>query len=179
MKKTNLFASGLLAAVLMAGCAQNAPVPSDNNIMEADSISGETITMIEEGQLIEEGGVSVSGLSGRINSSADGFESAFFAFDSYAITPEMEKAISRNARNAKGSYARISVEGNCDSHGTDEYNYALGLKRAKAIKDALVGYGVSSERMVMVSYGEANPACTDSTKRCFDSNRRVDLKLIK
>ena len=75
-------------------------------------------------------------------------------------------------------YLDIKVEGNCDEWGTDEYNYALGLKRAKSAKDALVRNGVSADRIAVVSFGESNPVCTDKTKACDAQNRRADFKVL-
>ena len=72
----------------------------------------------------------------------------------------------------------IKLEGNCDEWGSDEYNYALGLRRANAVKAAMTAQGVSADRITMVSYGESNPVCTDKTKECWAHNRRVDFKLL-
>ncbi|MFA6756952.1 MAG: OmpA family protein, partial [Sulfurospirillaceae bacterium] len=72
----------------------------------------------------------------------------------------------------------IKVEGNCDEWGTDEYNYALGLKRAKSVKDALIAEGVPSDRIMVVSYGESNPVCSESNKDCWAKNRRAEFKLL-
>ena len=58
--------------------------------------------------------------------------------------------------------------------GSDEYNYALGLKRAKATKDALIADGVDSKRIVMVSFGESNPVCTQRNY-CLLENEQEEL----
>ena len=73
---------------------------------------------------------------------------------------------------------KIKLEGNCDEWGSDEYNYALGLKRAKATKDALVADGVDAKKIVMVSFGESNPVCTQRNTACWKMNRRVDYRLL-
>jgi peptidoglycan-associated lipoprotein len=62
--------------------------------------------------------------------------------------------------------------------GTDEYNYALALKRAKSVKESLATYGVDSSRIMIVSFGESNPACKESNKACWDKNRRAEFKLL-
>jgi len=72
----------------------------------------------------------------------------------------------------------IKLEGNCDEWGTDEYNYALGLKRAKTAKDALVADGVDAQKIIMVSFGESNPICTQKNTTCWKMNRRVDYRLL-
>ena len=72
----------------------------------------------------------------------------------------------------------LKLEGNCDEWGSDEYNFALGLKRANAVKDELLNNGVASERITLVSYGSSNPVCTEKTQECWSKNRRVDFKLL-
>ena len=92
----------------------------------------------------------------------------------------MEGRIVQDAARAKEVGAsRIKIEGNCDEFGTDEYNYALGLKRAKAVKDAMAAQGVDAGRMVIISYGESNPVCNEPTDTCYARNRRADLRLAK
>ena len=67
---------------------------------------------------------------------------------------------------------RVSVEGHADSRGTNEYNLALGERRANAVRDYLVSLGVSGDRMVVVSKGEESPTCSDETEACWARNRR-------
>jgi peptidoglycan-associated lipoprotein len=81
-------------------------------------------------------------------------------------------------KRADAAGLSIKIEGNCDEWGTDEYNYALGLKRAKSVKDALVAQGVSESRIMVVSFGESNPACSQSNKDCWAQNRRAEFKLL-
>ena len=93
----------------------------------------------------------------------------------------MQSTVDANADLFKGAEAAnlsIKVEGNCDEWGTDQYNYALGLKRAKSVKDALGARGVNADRIMVVSYGESNPACKESNKACWDKNRRAEFKLL-
>ncbi|PSM51593.1 Tol-Pal system peptidoglycan-associated lipoprotein [Campylobacter blaseri] len=107
-------------------------------------------------------------------------QNVYFDFDKYSIKPEMKSVVNSNAAlfNQTGAeFINVKVEGNCDEWGTDEYNYALGLKRAKAAKDALVAEGVNPNRISVVSYGESNPVCTDKTKSCDAQNRRDEFKV--
>jgi len=73
----------------------------------------------------------------------------------------------------------IKIEGNSDEWGTDEYNYALGLKRAKAVKDSLVMDGIAAQGISVVSFGESNPVCSEKNSACWQKNRRSEHKLVK
>jgi len=67
---------------------------------------------------------------------------------------------------------RVSIEGHADARGTNEYNLALGDRRARAVMDYLAGLGIAADRMVVVSKGEESPVCTEMTETCYASNRR-------
>jgi peptidoglycan-associated lipoprotein len=104
----------------------------------------------------------------------------YFEFDSFSLVPAMQKAVKENSKKLLELQEdnRIKLEGNCDEWGTDEYNYALGLKRAKSIKDALISEGIRANKILMVSYGESNPMCQEHTAKCWKLNRRVEHKLL-
>jgi len=156
-----------LSSVLFLGCAQTAPgLNGSGNVSDSDALSGDTVNIDESSY-------------GSHNSSADGFRSVYFAFGEYGISSSMEASMRKNMQVAGSASAKIKIEGNCDEFGTDEYNYALGLKRAKAVKDRLLTQGVKSSQMVLVSYGESSPVCQDSSDSCYDKNRRVDIRLVR
>jgi peptidoglycan-associated lipoprotein len=66
----------------------------------------------------------------------------------------------------------VLIEGHCDARGTNEYNLALGERRAKAAMNFLVAQGVAPARMTLVSYGEERPLCRDENEACWARNRR-------
>ena len=163
-------------ALLLSGCGQVAPdLDGKNNVSNANQIAGETVSIDENNMYGNE-----SGLGGGHNSSSDGFRSIYFAFGDYGISSGMENSIISNANVVNGASAsKIKIEGNCDEFGTDEYNYASGPKRAKAVKDGIAAQGVNTSNMVIVSFGESNPVCSNPTDGCYAQNRRVDLRLVK
>ena len=171
-----------LFSTLFTGCAQTTPTPSTNNIYEASHIEGDTISIDENENISEyetEGYITESGMV-LGNTSKDGFQSTYFEFDKYTISTKMQPIIERNIQLAQTKSGKIKIEGNCDSYGTEEYNYALGLKRAKSIKDSLINGGIAEDRIILVSMGEANPACTQSlAKNCVSKNRRADLSIAR
>ncbi|HEM46780.1 MAG TPA: peptidoglycan-associated lipoprotein Pal, partial [Alphaproteobacteria bacterium] len=71
----------------------------------------------------------------------------------------------------------LLVEGHCDERGTNEYNLALGEKRAKAVMDFLVTYGVPAERISIVSYGEEKPFAYGHDEAAWAKNRRAHMVL--
>ena len=72
----------------------------------------------------------------------------------------------------------MKIEGHCDATGSDEYNYALGLRRAKAAKDAMISNGINSNSISLVSMGESSPDCTSSSSAdCYSKNRRAEFRV--
>ena len=74
--------------------------------------------------------------------------------------------------------ALLLIEGHADERGTNEYNLALGERRAKATRDYLVSVGIDAGRITVISYGEERPICTEKTDACWAKNRRAHF-LVK
>lgn len=102
-----------------------------------------------------------------------------FKFDKYDIQSSMNERVDVAAEAFKQSGAKVVLEGNTDSFGSDEYNFALGKKRADSVKKALVSRGVDSANLSTVTYGESNPICQEQTEDCYQANRRVEFKLAQ
>ncbi|MFQ5792410.1 MAG: OmpA family protein, partial [Acidobacteriota bacterium] len=87
--------------------------------------------------------------------------------------------LAENADWLKLSYntAVIEIEGHCDERGTNQYNLALGERRARAARDYLLQLGVDSSRFKMVSYGEERPQCTEHNEDCWWRNRRAHFRI--
>jgi peptidoglycan-associated lipoprotein len=102
-----------------------------------------------------------------------------FDFDKYDIRPGDAKLLDANAAWLKNNTNRLLlIEGHCDERGTNEYNIALGDRRAKATMSYLVAQGVASSRITLVSYGEERPMCTEHNEACWAKNRRAHF-LVK
>ncbi len=103
----------------------------------------------------------------------------FFDFDRADLRPDARDTLRANADWLKSnSTARIEIEGHCDERGTNEYNLALGAKRAQTAKDYLVSLGVSTERLSTISYGEEIPVCTEHNESCWHQNRRARFVIL-
>jgi len=98
-----------------------------------------------------------------------------FDFDSSAIKSEAKKTLESNAGWMKKNDDNVVVEGHCDERGTEEYNIALGQRRAKSSKDYLVSLGIDSKRLNTKSYGEEKPLETCHNESCWWKNRRAEF----
>ena len=97
----------------------------------------------------------------------------FFEFDKYDIRPDDAKTLDANAGWLKSNAATlVLIEGHCDERGTNEYNLALGERRAKATMNYLVSQGIQANRITIISYGEERPQCSEKTEACYAKNRR-------
>jgi peptidoglycan-associated lipoprotein len=100
----------------------------------------------------------------------------YFDFDQDALKPEFQNIVACHAkylRDRPGS--RMTLEGNADERGSREYNMGLGERRANAVSSAVQANGGSGGQITVVSYGEEQPTCTDSSEDCWGRNRRVEI----
>jgi peptidoglycan-associated lipoprotein len=102
-----------------------------------------------------------------------------FDFDKYDIRPGDAKTLDSNAGWLKSNPNHlVLIEGHCDERGTNEYNLALGERRAKSTMNYLVSQGVQASRITIISYGEERPLCTEHNEECWAKNRRAHF-LVK
>jgi peptidoglycan-associated lipoprotein len=178
----------LLVASVLSGCGGKDKQPTD--LMDQPPAAGEGTGTTGsdlppppppapgsqgygEGEETSAGGAGASGAAaGTIE-----FEDVQFEFDRYNLTPEALQILARNARvlEQHGDLSVI-IEGHCDERGTIEYNLALGEKRAGAVKDYLVRYGIAEGRMRSISYGEERPLDRSATEEAWAKNRRAHIR---
>lgn len=151
---------GLSGAVVLAGCSST----SDAGSSEEGLVPSPTDTT--EG----------SGSAGKDALEAAGLSTVYFDFDSYVLTSESRDSLRKAAESLKtNSAARIQIEGHCDERGSNEYNLALGEKRARAVEEFLVNQGVSADQLSTISYGEERPAVPGSDEDSWAKNRRAEF----
>jgi peptidoglycan-associated lipoprotein len=110
---------------------------------------------------------------------APGLTDIHFDFDRYDIRPGDAKILDTDAEWLRSHADQVAlIEGHCDERGTNEYNLALGERRANAAKNYLVSKGLDAGRITIVSYGEERPVCTAHSEACWSKNRRAHF-LVK
>ncbi len=98
----------------------------------------------------------------------------YFDYDKSEIRSDARDALAKNAEwMLANKNAQIQIEGHCDERGTEEYNLALGERRANAVKDYLASLGVASSRLYTISYGEELPVDPGHTEAAWSKNRRA------
>ncbi|MBW1982640.1 MAG: peptidoglycan-associated lipoprotein Pal [Deltaproteobacteria bacterium] len=97
-----------------------------------------------------------------------------FDFDQYVLKPAAIQILDEKAAYMREHPdVRVLIEGHCDERGSNEYNLALGDRRANSAKNYLVRAGIAEKRIVTISYGEERPLCTQHTESCWWKNRRA------
>ena len=152
-------------ALGFAGCASK-------QAGDAGDASGQgtgTGSEFDDGSLGDGSSVSTSNISD--------LETIYFDYDKSAIRNDSAGVLRNNASVIKGNadWGQVTVEGNTDERGSEEYNLALGERRAKAVKRYLVDLGVPSTRLRTVSFGEAKPAVPGHDESAWRYNRRSDF----
>ncbi len=192
MKKLILTA-GLATLFIMTGCSKQPNLENAQNQAQttqtsetganaakaSESVNTENATVQEE---------NIAPMTVTVSKSQNNQEFAkklasvviYFDFDKYNIRkdqwPKVEK-LADMIKNNPSNYT-VRIEGNCDEWGTEEYNYALGLKRANSVKNALIKLGVDPKKLTVISYGELNPVCTAHAKWCWKLNRRDNFTYL-
>jgi len=103
----------------------------------------------------------------------------FFDFDRYDVRAGDAKILDGNAAWLKSNANNlVLIEGHCDERGTNEYNLALGERRAKSTMNYLVSQGIQANRITIISYGKERPVCSEKNESCWQKNRRAHF-LVK
>ncbi|HXG53559.1 MAG TPA: peptidoglycan-associated lipoprotein Pal [candidate division Zixibacteria bacterium] len=153
-------ASGTAKPEAAAGTSARAAAPSAPQpaAKATTATSGSSLDALQRGQAATEGPL----------------KEIYFDFDKYDLRPDARATLKANAEWLKNNpSARVQIEGHADERGTNEYNLALGARRAQSAKDYLVSLGIGAERLSTISYGEEVPVCTEKTEECWQRNRRA------
>lgn len=161
-----LTALSILALVFATACASKDKKAGEGENMngagsDSAAISQEAFTFNAQGSD-----------SGTIN----GLQTIRFPYDSSSISAEARTALQGNADwIKKNTGATVQIEGHCDARGSVEYNLALGERRAKAVKDYLIGLGVDGKRMTIISFGKEKLLEIGDSEEVHGKNRRANF----
>ena len=195
---TSLKQVGLVLAALMAatstGCKTKpkniTPIPGGNSSVAG---SGSLLGRDSSGTVNGGGDVVTVDQSGNIGlSDLEEFEhmlmdrdalaaqTVYFEVDRSEIHPDdLGKVEAVAGILAQDAQNKVLIEGHCDERGTEEYNRALGERRALSVRDALSGLGVSADRVRSMSFGEDRPADPGLNDAAYSRNRRGEFVLLK
>jgi len=195
MKKFAFILSLVLAGFILAGCSPQKvvqPTPADQQQQQQQQQPTVTTkesemktTDIKPSERITEKQLAKIEMKEDVRSDQykemkDLFEDIYFDYDEYEISAAAKAVLEKISTWMLTTRAsKISIEGHCDERGTNEYNLALGDRRAKAVRDVLIALGVPSARIEMISFGEEKPVCSEKTDACYAKNRRVHFVVLK
>lgn len=186
MRYSEMFRVGAVAIMVVSlsmfagGCAKKT-VRSDEG---ATGAAAGAVGQRSEGMGAEES-LSASAASRQQEAYSEGRTSLemrpiYFDFDKSNIRADQQDRVDGNATYLKNNPAvTIRIEGNCDERGTNEYNMALGERRALAAKKYLLNVGISEDRLQTVSYGEEKPLQEGHDEASWEQNRRDDFAIIR
>lgn len=110
---------------------------------------------------------------------ADNFSRVHFALDSSSLDSEARRLLDQNAAILqRHADLRIEIQGHADERGTTDYNVALGMRRAAAVRDQITRMGVSPSRVNTISFGEERPLASGAGERIWSQNRRAEFRVL-
>ena len=171
-----------------AGCSKQEMVKKDEGIAPAAALAAKPPVKTEvvkeqpvkkenvSQALMKESAVQTTGRASQLQAA---LHKIYFDFDSYKLSDDARATLVKNSESMKKDAAdKVRIEGNCDERGSDEYNLALGERRAKAAMEYLVTMGIPAERLTFISYGKEKPADTGHDEAAWAKNRRDDFTVV-
>jgi peptidoglycan-associated lipoprotein len=158
----------LMAAALAAGCGKKA-VKKTSSVQPEPPVAVDTV-------IVDEAPGEAEAVARDKEYSADPeLATVRFAYDRAELPEEARRTLRANADVLKKRRTlEVRIAGHCDERGTDQYNLALGQRRANAVRDYYKYLGIAPSRMSTISYGEEAPVCDESTEDCWERNRRAE-----
>ena len=184
MKRVWIFMIAILAAfsLVMACTTPKAiksteeaaqPSPPEEKKMEEEIITAQKPSEVKEAEITEE-------TVKKVGEEISPLQDIHFAFDDYSLTDQAKVILEKNATWMKNNpNAKVQIEGHCDERGTNEYNIALGERRANSAKKYLIKLGVQEDRLSTVSYGEERPLDPGHNEEAWAKNRRDHFAILK
>ncbi len=153
--------------MLLAACSST---PKTNSDLGANKTNGSQVNAASQGVVASKEN------SDKLSAKSEALSSIYFDTDKSEIKTQFLDVVKQQAEWMKVHKGEVvTVQGNTDERGSDEYNLALGHRRAAAVHRMLVAQGVSAKRIKDVSFGKEKPAATCHEEKCWEQNRRVDF----
>lgn len=177
----------IMGLFLVASCAPSTANKTDSASAQAGSLPATKESSPSKGEGdrsgARESATDRSSLSqlqeGKSTEGSGPLKDIYFDFDSHNLSADAREILRANANWLKSnSAARAEIEGHSDERGTNEYNLALGAKRAQTAKDFLATLGIGVDRLSTISYGEEIPTCKDASESCWQRNRRARFVVL-
>jgi peptidoglycan-associated lipoprotein len=174
----------LMLGLLAVGCAKKKVVAVPEAKEQEEAAVAQTEVVTETGAEVEEevsaqevsrAEMDITGKGMKL----PGVEDIHFDFDRYEIRKESKAILMKLSDWLIKNKGSVLIEGHCDERGTNEYNLALGDRRAAAAKNFLISTGVPSSRIAILSYGEQRPLCNVQNESCWWKNRRAHFQVNK
>jgi peptidoglycan-associated lipoprotein len=189
MAKRNLsyglsFLLAITVIFLMSCCAKRVSVSEEEVAKAPEAVTAKPAETVAPKPMVEEAMPTAETPKEEVLAMAEGRSSAglapiYFDFDMYNIRGDQTPRLDQNAKwLKKNPTARIRIEGNCDERGSNEYNLALGERRANSAQEYLTNMGIAPERIETLSYGEERPLCPEHDEECWSKNRRADFVIL-
>ncbi len=162
----------MILTLVAAGCAPRQPAEQSAEVSGPQGTVGGTPAGTTPGQA-PDGTISAPTQSG-FN------KIVYFDYDSYNLKPEAKQELTELVSYMKAnSTFKVQIAGNCDERGTNEYNVALGDKRARVVQEYCVSSGIDPKRISTISYGEEKPLHPGHNEEAWSKNRRDEFVFSK
>lgn len=173
----------LISLVFAMGCSKKYAKAPEVKGAEDKSVTEKSVSQDADTEIVTDISVPVNMVSDQdIRSNVSAEDAAaltnevLFDFNKYTIRQDARPLLNSSASYLKNKkQISVIIEGHGDERGTNDYNLALGEKRAKAVKDYMASLGVSNSRMNYITYGEEKPVCTEQHEECWQKNRRARI----
>lgn len=166
------------AAAAVLGCAGSSELDEEGDYASGSRSGSDGALYGQEvgGSEFERYGGAMGSELSAAERDALGLQTVYFDFDQFSLSGSARETLRRNAEILHSRpEILVEIQGNCDDRGSEEYNLALGERRARSAKDYLVDSGIPHERISTVSFGESSPAAAGQSEQAWQLNRRDDL----
>ncbi len=174
-----------VVAMMAAGCAKEEVVKKDEPVVQQQTVKQQEpvkqVEPVKQEEPVKQAEPKQEEATAAKASAAVALETVYFDFDKSDLRKDSRDVLSKNAEALlkQVADAKIQIAGHCDERGSDEYNLALGERRAKSVAKYLTTLGVKADRISTISYGKEKPAVQGNDEAAWSKNRRAEFVIVK